>query len=214
MVLYKVQTLEDSMGSSTKTKIVNTSEIPVRIDSIISVGSFYGYHGNFSRPGFEYPFYFVQTAPGFTGDTLGIVIPPHDSINVAFSNVDLCPICDYEVQEYFKDTLRFVFTFMDGNVYSFSKSIPISGEGHPSDVEGEDVLPNEFSLSQNYPNPFNPSTSIKYAISSRQFVTLKVFDVLGNEIAVLVNEEKSLGSYEINFAMRRANFLAEFIIIS
>ena len=191
-----IQTLADS-GS---TKIINTSEIPVRIDSIISVGSFYGYHGNFSKLGFEYPFYFVQTAPGFTGDTLGIVIPPHDSINVAFSNVDLCPFCDYEVQEYFKDTLRFVFTFMDGNVYSFSKSIPISGEGHPSDVEGEDVLPNEFSLSQNYPNPFNPSTSIKYAISSRQFVTLKLFDVLGNEIAVLVNEEKSLGIYEINFS--------------
>jgi len=111
----------------------------------------------------------------------------------------LCPICDYEVQEYFKDTLRFVFTFMDGNVYSFSNSIPISGEGHPSDVEGKDVLPSEFILKQNYPNPFNPSTSIKYAISSRQFVTLKLFDVLGNEIAVLVNEEKSLGSYEINF---------------
>ncbi len=188
-----------TLSDSGFTKIRNTSDFPVRIDSIISVGSFYGYHGNFSRPGFEYPFYFVQTAPGFTGDTLGIVIPPNDSINVSFSNIDLCPICDFEVQEYFKDTLRFVFTFKDGNVYSFSKSIPISGEGYPSDVEGEDVLPSKFVLKQNYPNPFNPNTSIQYAISSRQFVTLKVYDVLGNEIVTLVNEYRDIGTYETEF---------------
>jgi len=190
-----------TLGDTGSVKILNTSDHSVRIDSIISVGAFYGYRGHLSKPGFEYPFYLFQTLPSPQwNDTLGIVIPPHDSINVSFYEVDLCPICDYEVQEYFEDTLRFVFTFMDGNVYSFSKSIPISGEGHPSDVKGEDVLPNEFSLSQNYPNPFNPSTRIKYAISSRQYVTLKVYDVLGNEVSVLVNEEKFLGSYEINFS--------------
>ena len=61
-------------------------------------------------------------------------------------------------------------------------------------------LPTEFSLSQNYPNPFNPATRIKYALSSRQFVSLKVYDVLGNEIATLVNEEKPAGSYEVEFS--------------
>jgi hypothetical protein len=60
-------------------------------------------------------------------------------------------------------------------------------------------LPTEFSLYQNYPNPFNPSTSIQYAVSSKQFVSLKVYDVLGNEIATLVSEEKPAGSYEIMF---------------
>ena len=60
-------------------------------------------------------------------------------------------------------------------------------------------LPTEFSLSQNYPNPFNPSTRIQYALGSRQFVSLKVYDVLGNEIATLVNEEKPAGSYEVEF---------------
>ena len=190
-----IQTLADS-GS---TKIINTSEIPVRIDSIISVGSFYGYHGNFSKPGFEYPFYFVQTAPGFTGDTLGIVLPPHDSINVSFSNVDLCPICDYEVQDYFKDTLRFVFTFMEGNVYSFNKSIQISGEGYPSDAEGENVLPSEFALLQNYPNPFNPSTKISWQSPVGGWQTLKIFDVLGNEVVALVNEYREAGKYETEF---------------
>jgi hypothetical protein len=66
-------------------------------------------------------------------------------------------------------------------------------------IESEDQIPTQYSLSQNYPNPFNPSTSIKYAISSRQFVSLKIYDVLGNEVATLVNEEKSAGSYEITF---------------
>ena len=63
----------------------------------------------------------------------------------------------------------------------------------------ESTIPHGYFLEQNYPNPFNPSTSIQYAISSRQFVTLKVYDVLGNEIATLVNEEKAAGSYEIGF---------------
>ena len=124
-----------TLGDTGSVKIVNTSDHSVRIDSINSVGAFYGYRGFLSKPGFEYQFYLFQTLPSPQwNDSLGIVIPPHDSINVSFYEVDLCPICDYEVQEYFKDTLRFVFTFMDGNVYSFSNSIPISGEGHPSDV--------------------------------------------------------------------------------
>ena len=59
-----------------------------------------------------------------------------------------------------------------------------------------------FSLFQNYPNPFNPVTSIQYVVSSRQFVTLKVYDVLGNEIATLVNEEKQPGIYEDEFNIK------------
>jgi hypothetical protein len=188
-----------TLADSGSVNIVNTSDHSVRIDSIISVGSFYGYWGEFSKPGFEYPFYLVQSIPGFMGDTLGIIIPPHDSINVSFSNVDLCPMCDYEVQEYFKDTLRFVFTFMDGNVYSFSKSIPISGEGHPSDVTDDKILPTKFVLEQNYPNPFNPSTVISYQLPVSGQVTLKVYDVLGKEVATLVNEEKAAGRYELDF---------------
>jgi hypothetical protein len=69
----------------------------------------------------------------------------------------------------------------------------------PVSAESEVDNPLVFSLQQNYPNPFNPSTSIQYAISSRQFVTLKVYDVLGNEIATLVNEELPAGEYEVEF---------------
>jgi len=60
-------------------------------------------------------------------------------------------------------------------------------------------IPKNFIMMQNYPNPFNPTTSIQYAISSRQFVLLKVYDVLGNEIETLVNEEKPAGTYEITW---------------
>jgi hypothetical protein len=63
----------------------------------------------------------------------------------------------------------------------------------------ENNIPGEFSLSQNYPNPFNPSTNIKFTISDFGFVSLKVYDVLGNEVATLVNEEKPAGEYEIEF---------------
>jgi hypothetical protein len=65
--------------------------------------------------------------------------------------------------------------------------------------ETEPVFPVEFSLSQNYPNPFNPTTTINYQIPELSLVTLKVFDVLGNEIATLVNEEKTIGNYEVEF---------------
>jgi uncharacterized delta-60 repeat protein len=65
----------------------------------------------------------------------------------------------------------------------------------------EDVLqiPKFYQLCQNYPNPFNPSTRIQYQVPSISQVTLKVYDVLGNEVATLVNEEKPAGRYEVEF---------------
>ena len=64
-------------------------------------------------------------------------------------------------------------------------------------------LPERFVLYQNYPNPFNPTTTIKYKITSAGFVSLKIYDLLGREVAVLVNEFKNAGSYKINFNGRR-----------
>lgn len=63
-----------------------------------------------------------------------------------------------------------------------------------------DVTPvSSFDLAQNYPNPFNPNTTIKYSIPSANKVTLKVYDVLGKEVASLVNDVKTAGTYEVNF---------------
>jgi len=60
-------------------------------------------------------------------------------------------------------------------------------------------VPNKYDLSQNYPNPFNPATKIRYSIPNTSKVLIKVYDVLGNEIATLVNEEKPIGIYEITW---------------
>ena len=70
---------------------------------------------------------------------------------------------------------------------------------YPVGVEEDlSVYPTEYGLSQNYPNPFNPSTKISWQspVGSRQ--SLKIYDVLGSEIATLVNEEKPIGNYALN----------------
>ena len=69
----------------------------------------------------------------------------------------------------------------------------------PSSVEQLSSLPNDFTLKQNYPNPFNPSTKIEYSIPEASYVQLKVYDILGNEAATLVNEEQSAGTYRADF---------------
>jgi len=83
-----------------------------------------------------------------------------------------------------------------GNIGTILKRDP-----NYTDIQNEDIssYATYFNLSQNYPNPFNPSTSIHYAISSPQFVTIKVYDLLGKEIVTLVNEEKPAGNYEVEF---------------
>jgi len=78
--------------------------------------------------------------------------------------------------------------------------LPTPEQGIIDDVESDGkVAVYDFSLAQNYPNPFNPSTVIRYSVSSAQLVTLKIYDVLGREVATLVNEEKPSGNYEVEF---------------
>jgi hypothetical protein len=82
----------------------------------------------------------------------------------------------------------------DGGIWRRPLSEMITG------VEDKtNVLPKNFSLSQNYPNPFNPTTTIHYSVPKTSFVTIKVYDMLGKEIATLVNQEKSAGNYTVQF---------------
>lgn len=62
-----------------------------------------------------------------------------------------------------------------------------------------DIVPVEYALSQNYPNPFNPTTKVNYALPKNGFVTLKVYNILGVEVANLVNENKPAGNYSVDF---------------
>jgi len=72
---------------------------------------------------------------------------------------------------------------------------------NPDAVEKEGVI-NDYSLMQNYPNPFNPSTQISYSLPKASFVTIKIYDILGNEIETLVNQEKPAGLYTVSFPQR------------
>ncbi len=90
--------------------------------------------------------------------------------------------------------------------YSYRlKQIDFDGQFEYSDVvELEvNVLPTEFSLSQNYPNPFNPTTVIRFAIPQSSLVSLKVYDILGNEVAEIVNNELQAGYYNYEFDASR-----------
>jgi hypothetical protein len=69
----------------------------------------------------------------------------------------------------------------------------------PTTLENNSSNPKDFSLLQNYPNPFNPATTISFSIPSSAFTSLKVYDILGNEVATLVNGRKYAGEYMIEF---------------
>lgn len=94
-------------------------------------------------------------------------------------------------------------TFLFDNIrcqYDYSGNIVyLESFGDVTEVSDDVVTPKEFLLHQNYPNPFNPSTVIKYTVSKTSDVSLKIYDVLGNEITALVNEEKPAGEYEATF---------------
>ncbi len=83
---------------------------------------------------------------------------------------------------------------------SYNGTVRVYKEQIPNGVKsGKNYLPSDYQLSQNYPNPFNPNTTIKYAIPKAGLVTIKVYNILGNEIATLVNEEKRPGEYSVIF---------------
>ncbi len=93
--------------------------------------------------------------------------------------------------------------FFSGGGGTLSNIYRTTNGGHGGIVSVEDnnnaSIINDFSLEQNFPNPFNPKTEINYQIPELSFVTLKVYDVLGSEVAILVNEENSAGNYEVEF---------------
>ncbi|HSW55019.1 MAG TPA: T9SS type A sorting domain-containing protein [Ignavibacteriaceae bacterium] len=97
------------------------------------------------------------------------------------------------------------YSFTDLTAHSFPvvkyrlKSIDNDGSFQYSDIIEINTLPLSYELSQNYPNPFNPSTTINFELPIAGHVTLKIFNILGNEIATLVNATKTAGRHEINF---------------
>lgn len=88
----------------------------------------------------------------------------------------------------------------NGKFYYRLKQIDYDGSVEYSQiVDANIVVPAIFSLEQNYPNPFNPSTTIKFDIPENELVTLKIYDVMGNEVAELLNQELTAGQHSIEF---------------
>jgi hypothetical protein len=144
-------------------------------------------------------------------------------INLTTDNLDTT-IYNYPLSAYINipDKWDSVQTEQNGKVYTLSTTLTDSGR-----VVLAKVIPNNgilkitpittttvnneianvasFQLYQNYPNPFNPSTTIQYEIGSREFVQLKIFDILGSEVATLINEEQGPGNYELKFSASVGN---------
>ena len=154
--------------------------------------------------GFEIERQFVtQIASNLSNDdwaTLGFVQGSGNSNSPkSYEFVDESPLSDSA--EY---RLKQIDT--DGGFKYYSESVLVAGFG-TTDVNDEN-LPTKFELEQNYPNPFNPSTTIKYSIPSivgighahsATDVSLKIYDILGCEVATLVNKQQKAGNYEVDF---------------
>ncbi len=136
-----------------------------------------------------------STATETNNKGFGIERKPADS---EYSEIGFIP-------GYGTTTENISYTYTDSKVspgiYTYRlKQIDLDGSYEYSpEVEVEVTTPIESELEQNYPNPFNPSTNIQYSVSTKQYVTLVVYDIIGNEVATLVNEEKPAGTYEVEF---------------
>lgn len=83
---------------------------------------------------------------------------------------------------------------------NFTTATIIEAELSPASAEQiNNFVPDNFQLEQNYPNPFNPTTTIRYALPEVSFAMIKVYDMLGNEVITLINEEQAAGNYEVDF---------------
>jgi hypothetical protein len=138
----------------------------------------------------ESKMFFLNNKKGWVGVFLNRILATVDGENWGYQTTPA--ISNYSVQ--FVDSLRgwagssiLIHTTDGGGVINPVRQISTE-------------VPSQYKLYQNYPNPFNPSTNIKYQITKSKFVTLKIFDITGKEIATLVNQKQNAGTYETEFS--------------
>lgn len=125
-------------------------------------------------------------------------IDPYDAVTITPRYFYGSPAGDMDKDG--KKEYTFINYSADFNAYPDDGTVfVIEAENQSVGVEDKELAPNTFSLKQNYPNPFNPATTIEYSISKASQVTLKIYDILGNEVAILANEYKEAGIYKTTF---------------
>jgi len=138
----------------------------------------------------------------FEGQAHAHIFKAGNRIRIKLTNLDTAPD-----DNWFLGTNPFVLPVLNNGynyIYLNNKSyidLPVMGvtTAQTDEIEQGNENPLVFSLSQNYPNPFNPSTSISFEIPSKNFVSIKVFDIIGREVSTIVNEVKDAGRYSVNF---------------
>lgn len=138
----------------------------------------------------------------FSTDSIGFIVGDYSSKGIILKTTD-CGQSWIEFRNSIKYTSLYgIFIYDNYNATAVGENGTVlrTKNGGVTFIEDENnILPKEFSLFQNYPNPFNPSTSINYQLPIAGNVSLKVYDVLGNEVTTLVNEYRPAGSYEVEF---------------
>ena len=139
--------------------------------------------------GSSFPKVNYGTIPANQWVVISLPMSQLDPGNQTIHRVDIMEMSG-TTRTYYVDNVRLV-----GTASSATSSSPV-GES-PATVNAGRGVPTEYNLRQNYPNPFNPSTTIEFDLPSREYVTLKVYNALGQEVASLVDENRSEGRYSV-----------------
>jgi len=125
----------------------------------------------------------------FSSANISRILAMNDSVRI---NITFSPLASLS----YKDTL-----YISCNGKTLVKKIPLSGNGLyvAGNETGGDLIPKKYELSQNFPNPFNPATRFNFSMPKQSYVSLSVYNILGQEVAALVNEIKPAGYYSISW---------------
>jgi hypothetical protein len=147
----------------------------------------------------------VYTFPQFGTYVSNVKVSKHVTVKTHNGTYSNCVHFDFDIPQIIDDEISYTFALgigliKKGGAWSDDLLYGAIINGVPLEVaEYDNTVPSSFVLKQNYPNPFNPSTIIDYELQTASFVTLSVFDMLGREIATLVNKQQSAGKYRVDF---------------
>lgn len=161
--------------------------------------------------------YSLDTGGDINGDSFDdFIIGYEGKINVYFGGENFDIIPDIILDDSLRGSTQYIYIAGDINKDGFNEIISFAPNySNTTDPQGRvyiysykkltdvkdniDNFLNNFELNQNYPNPFNPFTTIQFELNQRQFITLKIYDILGTEVATLVNEDKLAGKHKVEF---------------